>query len=57
MLSLVKCPGWVKSVGLTFNQPLPVYSDQRTLSGPSGWSVWCQYATLHASSKLKEPAN
>ena len=41
-ISASLCPFWVKSAVLTFNQPLPVYPDQRTLPDRSGWSVWCQ---------------
>jgi len=46
-------PLWVKSAGFTFNQPLPVYPDQRTLSGSTGWSVWWHRTRSLRSSPLR----
>jgi len=46
-------PLWVKSAGFTFNQPLPVYPDQRTLSGSTAMSVLCHGTKSLRSSPLR----
>src|SRR5450432_2518317 len=37
-----RCRCWVNRVTLSVGRPLPVYLDERTSSGYSGMSGWCQ---------------